>query len=166
MPKMLAELYADPDSGFLGHRLTLASGGPFLVQYWSSHDALYDYASAQDAVHRPAWTEFNRRARKAPGVVGIWHETFQVERAESIYVSMPVTGLAKATTAVPVGRGATRPATATPPGSPPPEPPTRHIFRVLVGVFAAICDGSATARDGSELELTTSRLSIDLSCPL
>ncbi len=59
-------------------------------------------------MHRPAWTEFNRRARKAPGVVGIWHETFQVERAESIYVSMPVTGLAKATAAVPVGSRADR----------------------------------------------------------
>lgn len=103
MPKMLSELYADPSSGFLGHRLTLAAGGPLLVQYWSSHEALYDYASQPEAEHRPAWTAFNRRARSAPGVVGIWHETFQVERAESIYVSMPPTGLAKATTAVPVG---------------------------------------------------------------
>ena len=108
MPKMLTELYTDPDSGFLGHRLTLAPGGPLLVQYWRSHAALYDYASTQDAVHRPAWTEFNRRARKAPGAVGIWHETFQVARAESIYVSMPVTGLAKATAAVPVGSWADR----------------------------------------------------------
>lgn len=34
--------------------------------------------------------------------MGIWHETFVVDRAESIYVGMPLTGLAKATTAVPV----------------------------------------------------------------
>lgn len=102
MPKMLSELYADPDSGFFGHRLTLASGGPLLVQYWNSSEALYAYASNREAAHRPAWTEFNRRARQAPGAVGIWHETFQVERAESIYVGMPVTGLAKATSSVPV----------------------------------------------------------------
>ncbi len=74
-----------------------------VVQYWSSHEALYDYASSPDAQHRPAWTAFNRRARKASGAVGIWHETFQVERAESIYHFMPVTGLAKATSSVPVG---------------------------------------------------------------
>ena len=73
MPGMLAELYADPDSGFLGHRLSFSSDGPLLVQYWNSHAALYDYAGNQQAAHRPAWTEFNRRARKAPGVVGIWH---------------------------------------------------------------------------------------------
>ena len=103
MPRMLAELYADPESGFLGHRLSFGADGPLLVQYWSSHAALYDYAGSLEAGHRPAWTEFNRRARRAPGVVGIWHETFQVERAESIYVGMPVIGLAKATTAVAVG---------------------------------------------------------------
>jgi hypothetical protein len=36
--------------------------------------------------------------------VGIWHETFQVAVAESIYVGMPVSGLPKATAAIPVGR--------------------------------------------------------------
>jgi hypothetical protein len=35
--------------------------------------------------------------------VGIWHETYQVERAESMYVGMPVSGLAKATSSAPVG---------------------------------------------------------------
>ncbi|MSS00345.1 DUF4188 domain-containing protein [Arthrobacter sp. BL-252-APC-1A] len=39
----------------------------------------------------------NRRARKVPGAVGIWHETYAVDRAESMYVGMPVTGLAAAT---------------------------------------------------------------------
>ena len=103
MPRMLAELYADPESGFLGHRLSFSSDGPLLVQYWTSRESLWAYASSLDAGHRPAWTEFNRRARRAPGVVGIWHETFEVEQAESVYVGMPVIGLAKATTAVPVG---------------------------------------------------------------
>jgi hypothetical protein len=35
--------------------------------------------------------------------VGIWHETFQVSVAESIYAGMPVSGLARATGAIPVG---------------------------------------------------------------
>ena len=81
----------------LGYRLTLGEGGPLLIMYWDSHELLYAYASRPDAQHRPAWTRFNQRARKAPGAVGIWHETFQVAVAESIYAGMPVSGLAKAT---------------------------------------------------------------------
>ncbi|GAA3636451.1 DUF4188 domain-containing protein [Microlunatus ginsengisoli] len=102
MPGMLAELSRDPGSGLLGYRLTFGAGGPLVVQYWNSHEKLYDYASARDAQHRPAWTRFNQRARKRPGVVGIWHETYQVARAESIYAGAPTMGLAKATEVVPV----------------------------------------------------------------
>lgn len=104
MPKMLAELAREPSSGLLGYRLVFGLRGPWLVQYWDSHQKLYDYASQPAAEHRPAWTRFNRRARRAPGAVGIWHETFTVDRAESIYIGMPTSGLAKATTAVPVAR--------------------------------------------------------------
>jgi hypothetical protein len=104
MPGMLAELLKDKESGLLGYRMTFGAGGPLLVQYWSSHEKLYRYASDRTAAHRPAWAAFNRRARKAPGAVGIWHETYVVERAESIYVGMPAAGLAAATSAVPVAR--------------------------------------------------------------
>lgn len=104
MPGMLAELLKDKESGLLGYRLTFGAGGPLLVQYWNSHEKLYRYASDRNAAHRPAWAAFNRRARKAPGAVGIWHETYVVGRAESIYVGMPVAGLAAATSAVPVAR--------------------------------------------------------------
>jgi Domain of unknown function (DUF4188) len=95
MPAMLAELSKDKDSGLLGYRLTFGAGGPLLVQYWNSHQKLYQYASERRGAHRPAWAAFNRRARKAPGTVGIWHETYLVERAESVYSGMPVTGLAR-----------------------------------------------------------------------
>jgi hypothetical protein len=104
MGPMLAELAKDKDSGLLGYRVTFGAGGPLLVQYWSSHEKLYAFASDRDATHRPAWAAFNRRLRKAPGAVGIWHETYVVERAESIYSGMPVSGLAAATSAVPVAR--------------------------------------------------------------
>ena len=104
MPKMLAELSRDQQSGLLGYRILLAAGGPTVVQYWSSYDKLWAYASEPAASHRPAWTEFNRRARGAPGAVGIWHETYAVAQAESMYVGMPALGLAAATRAVPVGR--------------------------------------------------------------
>ena len=33
MPKMLAELSKDKDSGLLGYRLAIGAGGPFVVQY-------------------------------------------------------------------------------------------------------------------------------------
>ena len=41
MPAMLAELSKDKDSGLLGYRLTFGAGGPLLVQYWNSHEKLY-----------------------------------------------------------------------------------------------------------------------------
>jgi hypothetical protein len=108
MPRMLAELSKDPDSGLLGYRTVFSPSGPWLVQWWSSEEKLYAYASQADAEHRPAWTAFNARARKAPGAVGVWHETYVVDRAESVYVGMPTWGLAKATSVRPVGRNAER----------------------------------------------------------
>jgi Monooxygenase af470-like len=108
MPGMLAELARDPDCGLLGSRLIFHPRSPWLVQYWNSVDRLYAYASNQEAAHRPAWTAFNSRARKAKGAVGIWHETFQVARAESIYVGMPPSGLGAATALVPVGNRSDR----------------------------------------------------------
>ena len=104
MPGMLRELMTDPESGLMGYRLTFGRGGPLLVQYWNSHEKLYAYASHPNAEHRPSWTRFNRMIRKVPGAVGIWHETYVVERAESIYSGMPASGLAAATSAVPVAR--------------------------------------------------------------
>jgi len=104
MPAMLAELSGDPESGMLGYRLAVGAGGPVLVQYWNSAEKLRAYAADPAAQHRPAWTAFNRRARQVPGAVGIWHETFVVQRAESVYVAMPASGLARATRAVPLGR--------------------------------------------------------------
>ena len=102
MPRMLAELSRDPESGLLSYQLCWGAGGPMVVQHWSSREKLYAYASARDGEHRPAWTAFNRRARGAAGAVGLWHETYIVDRAESMYVDMPTSGLARATSVVPV----------------------------------------------------------------
>jgi hypothetical protein len=100
---MLRELSQDKQSGFLGYELLFGRGGPYVVQYWSSIDKLYAYSTAPAQKHRPAWTAFNKAARKAPGSVGVWHETFLVARAESIFVSTREMGLAKATEIVAVG---------------------------------------------------------------
>ena len=113
MPRMLTELYRNratadrgegADLGFLGARTLFGSRGVTVVQYWRSVEDIYRYASAQDHEHRPAWTAFNARARKARGVVGIWHETYAVPAGahESVYVGTPVMGLAAATTSAPM----------------------------------------------------------------
>ena len=104
MPAMLAELSRDPNSGLMGYRLTFGRGGPLLVQYWNSSERLYAYSSDPNSSHRPAWARFNHMVRKAPGAVGIWHETYLVDRAETVYSGMPPSGLAAATAAVPVSR--------------------------------------------------------------
>jgi hypothetical protein len=115
MPKMLTELYRNqaaaargeaPDLGFLGARTLFGGKGVTVVQYWRSVEDIYRYASAPDHEHRPAWTAFNTRARKARGVVGIWHETYAVPAGahESVYVGTPIMGLAAATASTPVPR--------------------------------------------------------------
>lgn len=104
MTRMMRELTSDPDSGLLGSEQLFGPGGPYVVQYWSSIDKLYAYASNPIQEHRPAWTDFNRAARKAPEAVGVWHETFLVDTAESMYVSTKPMGLPKATELVEVGR--------------------------------------------------------------
>jgi hypothetical protein len=102
MRRMLRELSEDPDSGMLGYDMLFNHHGPYIVQYWSSVDKLYDYASDRSSNHRPAWTKFNAMARKNPDAIGIWHETFVVERAESMYVGTPPMGLPGATRIRPV----------------------------------------------------------------
>ncbi|RSN33312.1 DUF4188 domain-containing protein [Amycolatopsis sp. WAC 01416] len=102
MPAMMRELADDPDSGLLSYEFLFNRRGPFAVQYWSSAEKLYAYASAGSLSHRPAWTRFNAMARKHPTAVGVWHETFVVERAESMFVGTPSMGLPKATKTVSV----------------------------------------------------------------
>lgn len=102
MGPMLRELYANPQLGFLGAQ-TPVSLPPTLIQYWRSFDALESYARSRDNTHLPAWAAFNKRIGQS-GDVGIWHETYLVRAGEyeTIYNNMPVYGLAKASTSVPV----------------------------------------------------------------
>ena len=108
MPRMLRELSQDPSSGLLGHRLTVGSGGPLVIQYWRDRESLLAYAHDPGRLHRAAWRQFNAGARASGGAVGIWHETFEVPAGghESMYVAMPVSGLAAATGSVAAQRPA------------------------------------------------------------
>ncbi len=101
MSRMLREVEADPNSGFLG--VERWGGNPsIMVQYWRSFEALESYATDKAREHLSAWAAFNR-AVGSNGEVGIWHETYRVRRGdyECVYNNMPLFGLAKATQAVP-----------------------------------------------------------------
>jgi hypothetical protein len=105
MPRMLRELQAQPERGFL-HGESWFGRTSLMLQYWRSLDQLLAYAKDKDSAHLPAWRAFNRRSGGA-GAVGIWHETYHVApgRFESIYVNMPAFGLGRAGELSAVGRG-------------------------------------------------------------
>lgn len=102
MTRMLGELREHPEYGLLGVAPTGLSNPIVIVQYWRSVEALHRYAQSNDGTHRTAWADFHRRVR-ATHAVGIWHETYVVPAGahESIYINMPLFGLAAATGAQP-----------------------------------------------------------------
>ena len=100
MPRMIKELEANPDSGFLGHNGILIGG---IVQYWRSFEHLEAYARDKNQEHWPAWVAFNKRAAASRGDVGIWHETYVIKpgQYEAIYSGMPRYGLGRVGKLVP-----------------------------------------------------------------
>ena len=93
MPKMLAEVAADPKSGFLGWEpLGLTTN----VQYWRSLEHLTAYSRNRDQTHYPYWVKFNKEIA-SNGDIGIWHETFLYAQASTnASTTLPLRGLAKA----------------------------------------------------------------------
>lgn len=93
MPRMLRELYAQKELGFLGGEMWFGRT-TIALQYWNSYEQLEAYARMKDREHLPAWAEFNRRVAKT-GAVGVWHETYVVGpgQYENIYSNMPSFGL-------------------------------------------------------------------------
>ncbi len=100
MPRMLKELAAHPDTGFLSAEMWFGRT-TVMVQYWRTFEQLNRYAKNKNAEHLPAWSAFNRHIGTG-GDVGIWHETYLIApgRHESVYVNMPAFGLSKAGRAV------------------------------------------------------------------
>jgi hypothetical protein len=98
MPRMLRELKARPESGYLGGSLLPGMS----VQYWDSAAALLAYASDRTGQHFPAWADFYKRVG-AGSDVGIWHETYVVPAGafETVYVNMPPSGLGRFAPLVP-----------------------------------------------------------------
>ncbi len=100
MPRMIEELEANPDSGFLGHN-GISMG--VIVQYWRSFEHLEAYARNKNQEHWPAWMAFNERVGASRGDVGIWHETYVVKpgQYEAVYSGMPTYGLGRVGKLVP-----------------------------------------------------------------
>lgn len=98
MQKMLKELQAKPESGFLGFESNMFT----TVQYWRSFEHLEAYAKDREGQHYPAWKAFNKNI-KSNGDVGIWHETYKIraDEYECIYNNMPPYGLGKFSELVP-----------------------------------------------------------------
>ncbi|PCH61704.1 MAG: transcriptional regulator [SAR86 cluster bacterium] len=101
MPRMINELYKNPDLGFISHE-QWAGRTTIMVQYWKSFEHLENYAKNRTSSHLPAWADFNKKIG-SNGDVGIWHETYLSKQGscESVYNNMPMFGLAKATNCVP-----------------------------------------------------------------
>lgn len=97
MKPMIAELSAQPESGFLGTE-AMWSGMRTLIflQYWRSFDDLEAFATDRTRSHLPAWKAFYRKANSSEAV-GIFHETYCVEPGsfETVYGNMPPFGLGR-----------------------------------------------------------------------
>lgn len=115
MPAMLAELTRNreaaargeaSDLGFIGGHNLIGGKGPWVVQYWRSVEQLYAYATSNELRHVPAWRSFNAAARRTPGAVGIWHETFVVPAGgiETVYANGARIGLGALTGTVAANR--------------------------------------------------------------
>ena len=102
MPRMLRELFEQPELGLLHAEYFLSWRTATVLQYWRSYDHLEAYAHAGDKAHLPAWAEFNKAAR-GNTAVGIYHESYLVApgQYETVYANMPRFGLAKAGEMVP-----------------------------------------------------------------
>ena len=104
MPKMVRELEARPESGFLGHVMTLG----VIVQYWRSFDHLEAFARDESDPHLAAWRNYWKRVGKQ-NRTGIWHETYLVRAGEyeAVYANTPPRGLGKASRLVPMSESST-----------------------------------------------------------
>lgn len=105
MPRMIKELYRQPELGFI-HAEMWFSRTTIMVQYWRSMEQLLAYAKSKNAEHLPAWHAFNKSVG-TDGSVGIWHETYAASAGsyENVYVNMPTFGLGKAGTLQPATGG-------------------------------------------------------------
>jgi hypothetical protein len=93
--RVLRELDAHPEHGFLAGRVYRAGRTLIAVQYWESFDALDAWARDHRLPHRKPWQRYLREAL-GDEAMGLWHETYLASPGtwEGVYVNMPPWGLA------------------------------------------------------------------------
>lgn len=128
MPPMIRTLTEHPAKGMLGTHAWAGWRQAMFVQYWRSFEDLDRFARSPEEPHLSAWREFHRRVGD-DGSVGIWHETYLVDRKayECVYGNMPIFGLAAATRHVEAvgARETARLRLGRDEGGPPVAPPAR-----------------------------------------
>ncbi|MCH5644928.1 MULTISPECIES: DUF4188 domain-containing protein [unclassified Gordonia (in: high G+C Gram-positive bacteria)] len=103
MPRMLKHLERHREAGLLSYHLYLVPS-PLVVTYWRSAADIQAFAADSAAPHRPAWQWFNKHFADQ-NAVGIWHETYEIDRHETINSGMPPWGLSKAVGRRPIAAG-------------------------------------------------------------
>jgi hypothetical protein len=99
--RVLRDLDAHPERGFLAGRVYRAGRTLVAVQYWESFDALDAWARDHSLPHRGPWQRYLREAL-GDDAMGLWHETYLASPGswEGVYVNMPPWGLAAGVEAV------------------------------------------------------------------
>jgi hypothetical protein len=99
--RVLRDLDAHPERGYLAGRVYRTGRTLVAVQYWESFDALDAWARDHRLPHRKPWQRYLREALGDPAM-GLWHETYLASPGswEGVYVNMPPWGLAAGVEAV------------------------------------------------------------------
>jgi hypothetical protein len=132
--RILRDLDAHPERGYLAGRVYRAGRTLVAVQYWESFEDLDGWARDHRLPHRKPWQQYLRESL-GEETVGLWHETYLASPGswEGVYVNMPPWGLAAGVNAVEMQatkgsarerlreqrKRATRPAAGELPPSPP-----------------------------------------------
>lgn len=97
--RLLSEVEASPDTGFLASDSRFGVRTLEIVQYWRSFEDLRSYALDPDFGHAPSMKRTMDRMEESDDVA-IWHETYVVDEGsyETVYYNAPPTGLGKAGT--------------------------------------------------------------------
>jgi hypothetical protein len=99
--RVLRDLEAHPQRGYVAGRVYRAGRTLVAVQYWESFDALDAWARDHRLPHRRPWQQYLREALD-DGAMGLWHETYLASPGswEGVYLNMPPWGLAAGVEAV------------------------------------------------------------------
>jgi len=92
--RVIADLEAHPERGFLAGHVYRSGRTLVAVQYWTSFEALDAWARDHALPHRQPWQTYLREALHDPAV-GLWHETYLAGPGawEGVYLNMPPWGL-------------------------------------------------------------------------